>query len=115
MSDSPIVNRKSPNYVQSSKYLTALLYPHDQLHVESFHRAVHSLNGMTTEEYLDRLSTIFRVEPRPSVTDSTSTAGTLGMYLPGQWYSLSLRESYQLDPANPLSHIDAQVTIFCFI
>lgn len=108
-----MVNRKSPNYVQSSKYLTALLYPHNQLHIESYHRCVKTLNGLTVEEFLEKLSAIFAVEKQEVGAADAAANDCIGMYLSGQWYSLRLLESYRIDPSDPMSHIDAQVSKFC--
>lgn len=72
----------------SSSFLT-VIFPHDQMQILAYNRALKDLNGNTVEELLGRLCQVFDV-----VEDGPATpAGKhdLGFYLAGKWYGLTFK------------------------
>jgi uncharacterized protein (DUF1015 family) len=79
------------------------LFPASELTILPYHRVVRDLNGSTAESLLSRLRAVARVnactEPHPT------RAGSFGMYLPRQWYEVSLPDS-AIDASDPIGSLD---------
>ncbi len=82
--------------LEYSRFL-AVLFPAGQLKVLGYHRVLSDLNGMDPAGFLARLQTMFRVQ---AVQDAfePKEAGSVGMYLAGQWYSLQWDVPQEGDP-----------------
>lgn len=87
---------------EESNFFLTTLFPADQLHILDYNRVAKDLNGMTTEEFLDRLAKDFFV----AKTDKPFGPGQLheiGMYLDGNWYKIIIKEgTYSTDPIGVL-------------
>ncbi|MEP0774257.1 MAG: DUF1015 domain-containing protein [Acidobacteriota bacterium] len=87
-------------------YFMAVLFPHDQLKIMDYNRAVKDLAGRTPEEFLAALGHRFEVSP----TDSPRPQAVhhFGMYLQGRWYRLVARPG--TFPADePVRSLDASI------
>ncbi len=80
-------------------WFLTVLFPASQLKILPYNRSVEDLNGLSTEEYLERVREVFHVEPARSALPSG--ARELCMYLAGQWYRLSWDE-FESDPVGVL-------------
>ena len=65
----------------------AVAFPHDQMQVLPYHRAVKDLAGGTPASFLEALAARVRVEPG---TDTPAGKGEVSMYLDGRWHILRL-------------------------
>ena len=65
----------------------AVAFPHDQMQVLPYHRAVKDLAGQTPAAFLEALSA--HVDVRPG-TDTPAGKGEVSMYLDGRWHRLRL-------------------------
>ena len=81
-----------------SAFFLAVLFPHDQVQILPYHRAVRDLNGLTPEAFLGRLREVGRLDPSSSTTPRGK--GEVGFYLGEQWRRL------QFNP-EPLASRDA--------
>ncbi|MBE6380090.1 MAG: DUF1015 domain-containing protein [Lentisphaerae bacterium] len=79
----------NPNHTgeEDYNYFLAAAFPASQLKILPYNRAVRSLNGMSKDDFMQKLSEKFTV----SVTDepSPSCGGTFKMYLDKTWYTLT--------------------------
>ncbi len=78
-------------------FLTTL-FPSDELRILDYNRVVKDLNGLSAEQFLEKLNKNFSVN---AVTGAYSPERlhTFGMYLEGKWYGLEAREnSFSNDP-----------------
>ena len=85
-----------------ANYFLTTLFPSNQLQIMDYNRVVKDLNGLTGEEFLEKINTHFSVE---KVTKAFSPAQLhqFGMYLDGQWYRLTCKDnSYTTDPIGVL-------------
>lgn len=83
---------------EQAGYFLTTLFPAEQLHIMDYNRVVKDLNGLSKEEFLDRINKNFSVE---DVKDAYAPkyAHNFGMYLGGKWYGLSaLDGSFSTDP-----------------
>lgn len=93
-------------------YFLSVLFPHNQLKILPYNRVVRDLNGYTAEEFLDKLSLCFCVEPS-ELPYEPSEKGTYGMYLEGKWYKLSVKTEYRSD--DPVAGLDVSILQDCVL
>ena len=77
---------------ESYNYTLAVIFPHDQLKVIDYNRAVRDLNGLSSEEFLQKVHENFFIfdqfqDKKPEYLHE------FGMYLEGAWYKLVARDS----------------------
>ena len=79
---------QNPNHTGDEEYnfFLAVLFPADQLRIMPYNRTVHDLNGMTKEQFFEKVKQNFTIEqassPNPPVKKS------FGMYIENNWYLL---------------------------
>lgn len=78
----------NPNHTgdETYNYFIAGIFPAEDLKILPYNRAVKDLNGLSEEEFLDRISADFRVED--SGIKSPTEQGRISMYLGGRWYTI---------------------------
>jgi len=92
---------------ESYNYFLAVIFPHHQLRILDYNRVVKDLNGLTPEQLLARVQDSFRMEPSGTAV-KPAKQGEFGLYLPGQWYRLTLRP--ELIPVNdPVARLDVSL------
>jgi uncharacterized protein (DUF1015 family) len=78
-------------------FLTTL-FPSDQLHIMDYNRVIKDLNGLSKEDFIDKLSEKFIVE-KADKAFSPANLHEFGMYLGSKWYKLIAKEgTYSSDP-----------------
>jgi uncharacterized protein (DUF1015 family) len=89
------------------RYLLGVLFPHDQLRIMDYNRAVRDLQGLTAEAFLARVGERFTLAP-----DYTARAPRgprcFGMYLGGRWYELRARREILRDD-DPIAGLDVSL------
>lgn len=88
-------------------YFLSVLFPVSELEILSYHRLIRDLNGLSEEEFLEKLEKEFVVKKEKSAY-SPSQKGEFGMYLEGRWYSLKFRRLLQRG-SNPVEQLDVSV------
>ncbi len=92
---------------ESYNYFLMVAFPHHQTQILPYNRVVTDLNGMSPEQFLQRLRSSFNVEPsaEPVAPDSP---GELGLYLAGKWFRLFIHAG--LIPINdPVARLDVSL------
>ena len=86
--------QEHPGYdgTEEFNYFLSVLFPHDQLMIMDYNRTVRDLNGLSREEFIEKVSGRFRVQQSMTPV-RPDKKGTFGMYLEGQWYRLTAEES----------------------
>lgn len=93
---------------ETYNYFMSYLICEEELKINQFNRLVKDLNGLSKEEFLIQLDTMFRIENRGIMPYHPSKQHHFSMYLDGEFYSLYLRKSnYQFK--NALDELDAQI------
>ncbi|MGB3607185.1 DUF1015 domain-containing protein [Psychroserpens sp.] len=89
-------------------HFMSFLIPESELRIHEFNRLVKDLNGLSKEEFLIQLDTLFRIENRGIMPYKPSKKHHFSMYLDGEFYSLYLRKSlYNFETA--LDALDSQI------
>jgi uncharacterized protein (DUF1015 family) len=68
--------------------MLAVAFPHDQVQILPYNRAVRDLGGLTPEDFLKALDTRFEIAPGPAAPDRR---GEIAMYFQGTWQTLRPR------------------------
>ncbi len=84
----------------------AVLFPHDQLRVEAFHRRAPDRSFRSTPELVDALGTVGRLTAVSGAVSAQPTArGEVGVYHNGSWFRLVLDP---LERPTPLASLDVE-------
>ncbi len=98
---------------ESYNYFLSVIFPHHQLRILDYNRVVKDLNGLSVEQLLARAQENFSVVPSAAAV-KPARMGEFGLYLPGQWYRLTLRP--ELIPADdPVARLDVSLLAHYFI
>lgn len=81
-----------------SDYFLSVLFPDDELEIMDYNRVVKDLNGLTTDEFMAKISEKFEVS-KEETSVKPSKKGEFGMLLDGNWYRLNAQESILKDDA----------------
>lgn len=82
-------------------YFLSVLFADEQLMIMDYNRVVKDLNGLSSEEFLQKVSENYTVtasacQVRPS------KKGSVGMYLGDKWYELTFKGTFSEDPVESL-------------
>ncbi|MGB5441487.1 MAG: DUF1015 family protein [Gammaproteobacteria bacterium] len=92
--------------VQGAGYFLTVIFPHRQMQILDYNRAVRDLAGMSAEEFLARVVESFTVTP-VAATLRPDGPGIFGMYLAGQWYRLEIHAD--CIPNDPVGRLDVSL------
>lgn len=100
------LKEKNPTHSGDEEYnfFMAVLFPDDQLKIFDYNRVVKDLNGLTTDTFLELLANDFDLQKDDFSEIKPSSMREFAMYLPGQWYRLSPKESIRSQ--NPVQDLD---------
>ena len=85
----------------------AVFFPHTQLKVMDYNRAVKDLNGLTPEQFIEKIRLKFTVS-KNFTARSSQQFHDFGMYLNGEWYKLTIKEGIY-DKSDPVASLDAAI------
>ena len=99
-----------PNYTgdEEYNYFLAVHFPDNQLKIIDYNRVVKDLNGMSPEEFINKLKDSFTVEEVGKEPFKPQVQHTFGMYLEGKWYKLTAKEG-TYDDNDPIGVLDVTV------
>ncbi len=102
-----IKKRENPGHTGNEEYnfFLAVVFPHDEMQILPYNRAVKDLGGLSPEEFLEKVKEKFHLsegEPVPRRKHQIS------MFLGGKWYFLVPREG-TYDPSDPVSSLDVAI------
>lgn len=96
------------NTQMESDYFLSVLFPDDQLMILPYNRCVTDLNGLTQEEFMQKVKERFHVVERGSQPYAPEKKGMFGMYFEDQWYELSLKPEISV-AEDPVSQLDVSI------
>jgi uncharacterized protein (DUF1015 family) len=97
---------KSRNGAGQSGHFLSVIFPHNQMQILAYNRAVKTLNGRSPEQFLTELGKVFTIEPGTS--DAPGAKHTLGLYLDRKWHRLTFR-SELTQSADPIKTLDVSL------
>lgn len=90
-------------------YFMAVCFPDDQLTIIDYNRVVKDLNGLTDEQFIEKLKKNFDVELKGKDIYKPSKLHNFSMYLNGNWYSLTAKAG-TYDDKDPIGVLDVTVS-----
>ena len=93
---------------EAYNYFMSYLIPESEIKIYEFNRMVKDLNGLSKEEFLIALDTIYRIEERTDGIYKPERKHHFSMYLDRTFYSLYLRKKVY-DFTDALSQLDTQI------
>ena len=102
--------KANPNHTgkEAYNYFLAVLFPDTQLRIIDYNRLVKDLNGLSDNEFLEKLNENFIVTRKGSDEYKPSRLHTFGMYLDGSWYKLEARTG-TYDDRDPIGVLDVTI------
>lgn len=102
---------ENPEYTgeEEFNFFLSVLFPDKDLYVMDYNRVVKDLNGLSTDEYMLKISEKFEVSKYQGEGQyKPSSKHTYGMYLDGQWYELVAKEG-TYKPEDPVDRLDVSI------
>ncbi len=93
---------------EAYNYFMAVHFPDNQLKIIDYNRVVKDLNGLSQQEFLDKLSENFEVEKIGKEIYKPAKLHEFSMYLDGEWYKLTAKEG-TYDDNDPIDQLDVSV------
>ena len=102
---------KHPGYTgeEPFNYFLSVLFPDEELMILPYNRVVRDLNGMSTEQFFEKLKEKFELEEIGKEPYAPVQKGTFGMYLDGTWYVLKILPQYR--SADPVKGLDVSILL----
>lgn len=84
---------KIPDYTgeESFNYFLSVIFPHNQLKILPYNRVVTDLNGLSTEQFFNKIRSTFHVQQVKGAFEVTAEKN-FGMFIDGQWFRLAAKE-----------------------
>ena len=89
-------------------YFLAVHFPDDQLTIIDYNRVVKDLNGLSKEEFIEKLQGSFDVKEVGEEICKPSKLHEFSMYLDGKWYQMNAKEG-TYDENDPIGVLDVTV------
>ena len=98
-----------PGYdgTEEFNYFLSVLFPDDQLMIMDYNRTVKDLNGLSEDEFIEKIKDNFEVTTL-SEAKHPDKKGKVSMYLSGKWYMLSAKKEL-LEINDPVLSLDVSL------
>lgn len=90
-------------------YFMAVCFPASQLTILDYNRVVKDLNGLTDDEFLEKLKAHFTVVPKGRLQYAPRQMHEFSLYLGGVWYSLISKDG-TYDSSDPIDVLDVSIS-----
>ncbi len=99
---------ENPDYTgdEEFNYFLSVLFPESELKILPYNRTVKDLNGLSADEFFDKLKVVADIEEKDSSFEP-SQPGSVGMYLDGKWYKVHFHDELMVD--DPVEGLDVSV------
>ena len=103
--------KQNPNHRgdEEYNYFMAVCFPADQLTIIDYNRVVKDLNGLTNEEFLQKLQQHFIVEDKGAEIYKPAKLHNFSLYLSDKWYSLTAKPG-TYDDNDPIGVLDVTIS-----
>ena len=105
--------QKHPDYTgqEEFNYLMAVVFCDEDLFIMDYNRVIRDLNGLTEEEFMEKLRTSFDINPVDTIPGEGYTPRAkheFGMYLNGRWYSATAKPG-TFPAGHPIESLDCAI------
>ncbi len=102
------LNNPDHNGTEEYNYFLAVHFPDNQLSIIDYNRLVKDLNGLSCQEFLKKLETVFGIENKGNEIYKPISLHNFALYLDGCWYSLTAKEGTYSD-SDPIGVLDVTI------
>jgi uncharacterized protein (DUF1015 family) len=101
--------KDNPGHKGNEEYnfFLSVLFPATHLHIMDYNRVVKDLNGMTKDEFIEKLKKHFDVKPVDGQF-KPEKKGQIGLYIENQWYKLEADAELANNP-DPVEGLDVAI------
>lgn len=101
---------QNPNHTgqESYNYFMAVHFPDNQLQIIDYNRVVKDLNGLSVDEFLQKLTAGFEIGKMGTEIYKPAKLHEMSMYLEGEWYKLTAKEG-TYDDTDPIGVLDVTI------
>ena len=102
--------QQNPDYTgeEEFNFFLAILFSSDELAIMDYNRVINTLNGNTPEQFIEKMSEKFTVEPAKTSPYRPEGTHIFGMFLEGKWYKVTAKEgTYNAD--DPVESLDVSI------
>ena len=89
-------------------FFMTVIFPHNQMRIMDYNRVVKDLKGMSRSEFLKAVGEKFDVKKAAAGVKSPSKTHDFGMYLGGEWYVMTAKDS-TFDAKDPVASLDVAI------
>jgi uncharacterized protein (DUF1015 family) len=89
----------------SCENFLAVIFPHNQMQILPYNRVLKDLNGHPPEQLLEKLNTVFTVQPGSA---TPSAKHEFGFYFQGRWYALKVKPQFTA-ASDPIERLDVTI------
>ena len=100
-------NDKDNQALKEYESVLAVFFPHTQLKVMDYNRAVKDLRCLTPQQFLEKIGSGFTISENFTAR-SPQQLHDFGMYLDGRWYKITIKEGLY-DANDPVASLDAAI------
>ena len=102
--------KENPDYTGEEEFNTFLsvLFPHDELMIMDYNRTVKDLNGLSEEEFLEKVKDNFDIADISDEAVKPVKKGQVTMYLSDKWYTLNAKTDL-LEITDPVKSLDVSL------
>ena len=103
--------KENPEYTgeEEFNFFLSVIFPEKDLYIMDYNRIVKDLNGLSEQEFLQKVSEKFKVEEYfLEGPYKPSCKGAYGMYLDGKWYQLVIKDGIG-DLTHPVESLDVSI------
>lgn len=93
---------------ESYNYFLSCLFPSNQLQIQDYNRLIKDMNGLSEDEFLNRISENFIAEKKCHSIYKPQQLHEFSMYVNGNWYKLTARPN-TYDANDPIGVLDVTI------
>ncbi len=99
---------ENPQYTgeEEFNYFLSVLFQDEELMIMDYNRVVKDLNGLTADEFIEKIRGKFEVVKQDTIFAPTRK-GEIGMYTDNQWYKLTIKPEYE--NSHPVEGLDVSI------
>lgn len=100
---------ENPAYTgeEEFNFFLSVLFADEELMIMDYNRVVKDLNGLSEEEFMQKIQDVFYIAEQGDVCHKPEKKGQISMLLGNTWYLLEVKEEYQND--DPVDGLDVAI------
>jgi len=102
--------KANPDYTgdEEFNFFLAVHFPDNQLKIIDYNRVIKDLNGLSSEQFLEKLALDFNVVEKGTEIYKPNTLHEFSMYLDGKWFCLTAKKG-TYDDNDPIGVLDVTI------